>query len=97
MSTLHQINQKAQQILRAELGPIDYVRYQQQFSQGNGDYTAERQVCASEDISIIAERVASLKSLRGTNLRDQQMIEPRFLETHFLIANCDITCKIFLP
>ncbi|HBE23125.1 MAG TPA: hypothetical protein DDW21_06710 [Verrucomicrobiales bacterium] len=62
MSTLHQINQKAQQILRAELGPIDYVRYQQQFSQGNGDYTAERQVCASEDISIIAERVASLKS-----------------------------------
>jgi hypothetical protein len=40
MSTLHQINQKAQQILRAELGPIDYVRYQQQFSQGNGDYTA---------------------------------------------------------
>jgi hypothetical protein len=62
MSTLHQINQKAQQILRAELGPIDYVRYQQQFSQGNGDYTAERQDCASEDISIIAERVASLKS-----------------------------------
>lgn len=62
MSTLHQINQKAQQILRAELGPIDYIRYQQQFSQGNADYTAERQDSVSEDISIIAERVACLKS-----------------------------------
>ena len=62
MSTLQQINQKAQRLLRAELGPVDYVRYQQQFTQGNGDYTAERQTANATDITAIAERVAAMKA-----------------------------------
>ena len=35
MSTLLDINQKAQRLLRSELGPVDYVRYQQQFTAGS--------------------------------------------------------------
>ena len=62
MSTLQQINLKAQRLLRAELGPVDYVRYQQQFTQGNGDYTAERQSAPADDIMSISERVAALKA-----------------------------------
>ena len=61
MSTLLQINQKAQRLLRSELGPVDYVRYQQQFSAGTGDYTAERQAATPMEIGSIAERVAALK------------------------------------
>jgi hypothetical protein len=61
MSTLQQINQKAQRLLRAELGPVDYVRYQQQFTRGSGDYTAERQIASAPDIATIAERVAAMK------------------------------------
>jgi hypothetical protein len=62
MSTLQQINQKAQRLLRAELGPVDYVRYQQQFTEGSGDYTAERQTAPAGDIANIAERVATMKA-----------------------------------
>jgi len=62
MSTLQQINQKAQRLLRTELGPVDYVRNQQQFSQGNGDYTAARQTLPSEDLSSISQRVGTMKA-----------------------------------
>ena len=61
MSTLLQINQKAQRLLRSELGPVDYVRYQQQFTTGTGDYTAERQAATPMEIGSIAGRVAALK------------------------------------
>ncbi len=61
MSTLLQINQKAQRLLRSELGPVDSVRYQQQFTTGTGDYTAERQATTPMEIGSIAERVAALK------------------------------------
>lgn len=62
MNTLHQINQEAQRVLRATLEPVDYVRYQQQFDHGAGDYTAERQRRNEEGIDVIAQRVARLKS-----------------------------------
>ena len=62
MSTLQQINQKAQRLLRTELGPVDYVRYQQQFTQGNGDYTAERQTAPASDIATISQRVGAMKA-----------------------------------
>ncbi|MES2466611.1 MAG: hypothetical protein V4675_04865 [Verrucomicrobiota bacterium] len=61
MSTLLQINQRPQRLLRSELVPVDYVRYQKQFTAGTGDYTAERQVATPMDIGSIAERVAALK------------------------------------
>ena len=62
MSTLQEINQKAQRLLRTELGPVDYVRYQQQFTEGSGDYTKERQAAQATDIANIAERVAAMKA-----------------------------------
>lgn len=62
MNTLHQINQQAQRVLRATLGPVDYVRYQQQFSLGSGDHTTERQKRDQEDIAAISRRVKRLKA-----------------------------------
>jgi hypothetical protein len=62
MTTLHDINQKAQSVLRTALGPVDYARYQQQFSSGSGDYTSERQQTNQPDIATISASVAELRS-----------------------------------
>jgi len=61
MNTLHEINEKARAVLRSALGPVDYARYQQQFSSGHGDYTAERQATPPPDIDGIRRHVAELK------------------------------------
>jgi|UniRef100_UPI003783AD77 hypothetical protein len=61
MTTLHEINQKARQALLTTLGPVDYTRYQQQFSQGAGDYTAERQQRKATTSEVI-EQVSELKA-----------------------------------
>ena len=62
MTTLHEINLKAQSVLRASLGPVDYVRYTQQFSNGTGDYTAQRQLRPEEETADVAKRVAEMKA-----------------------------------
>lgn len=62
MSTLHEINQKAQSVLRSALDPVEYARYQQQFSSGTGDYTAERQQAAETDAATVSRRVAEMKA-----------------------------------
>ena len=62
MTTLHEINQKAQALLRSALGPVDYARYVQQFSNGSGDYTAERQLRPEEDVQAIHERAVALRA-----------------------------------
>ena len=41
---------------------MDYVRYQQQFSQGNSDYTAERLTTSNSAIAGLSERVAAMKA-----------------------------------
>ena len=59
---LNEINHKARQALLTTLGPVDYARYQQQFSQGAGDYTAERQrrnATTSEVIQLFNELKAA--------------------------------------
>jgi len=60
MTTLHELNRKAATALQAVLGPVDYIRYTQQFSTGSGDYTAERQRRTEESIESISERVKEL-------------------------------------
>lgn len=62
MSTLHEINQKAQSVLRSALDPVEYARYQQLFSSGTGDYTAERQQTADTDAAMVSQRVAEMKA-----------------------------------
>ena len=62
MTALHEINLKAQAVLRASLGPVDYARYAQQFSTGFGNYTAERQQRPQESIESISQRVKQLKA-----------------------------------
>lgn len=62
MSTLHEINQKAQRALRSALDPVEYARYHQQFSTGSGDYTAERQQVTENDAATVSQRVAEIKA-----------------------------------
>ncbi len=62
MTTLHEINVKAQQVLRTALGPVDYARYQQQFSLGSGDYTAERQASEEQETATVSAKVAEMKA-----------------------------------
>lgn len=38
------LNQKAKSILIRELGPVDYARFIQQYEEGTGDYTRDRQL-----------------------------------------------------
>ena len=40
--TLEQIRQKGLDVLRRELGPVDMIRFMQQFENGSGDYATER-------------------------------------------------------
>ncbi len=48
--------------LYTALGPVDYARYQQQFSHGSGDYTAEKQSSGEKETVKVGERVAELKA-----------------------------------
>jgi hypothetical protein len=38
-----ELNQKAKSILLRELGPVDYARFFQQYEQGIGNYTNDRE------------------------------------------------------
>jgi hypothetical protein len=42
LKSLHEITQEAIQILSKEMGIADTIRFLNQFSQGYGDYTQER-------------------------------------------------------
>jgi len=57
MSTLEEINKKDRTILARELGPVDCVRFFQQYELGRGDYTRERQQRPEEGVETIHQRV----------------------------------------
>ena len=40
--TLNEIRLRGMAALLKELGPVDFVRFMQQFDNGKGDYTSER-------------------------------------------------------
>lgn len=61
MTTLHEINGKARAALLTALGPVDYARFFQQYSNGSGDYTKERQQRPQESVQAIHERTMSLQ------------------------------------
>ena len=42
MKTLNQIREEGISVLTESLGPVDAIRFLQQFDVGHGDYTAER-------------------------------------------------------
>jgi hypothetical protein len=41
--TLDEVRTKGLKVLSRELGPYNFVRFLQQFEQGSGDYTKERE------------------------------------------------------
>jgi hypothetical protein len=47
--------------LREQLGPVDSIRFLHLLEHGSGDYTAERQAQADEDISM-AELCAEIRA-----------------------------------
>jgi hypothetical protein len=42
MKTLNQLREKGISVLTESLGPVDAIRFLQQYDAGSGDYTAER-------------------------------------------------------
>jgi hypothetical protein len=42
MKTLNQIREEGLSVLTESLGPVDTIRFLQQFDAGHGDYTAQR-------------------------------------------------------
>jgi len=56
--TLEQIRQNGLEALARELGPVGMVRFLQQFENGAGDYTSERQQWLSdEDVLAVVEGI----------------------------------------
>ncbi len=65
MTTLAKINQKARALLREGLDPVEYARYFQQYEQGEGDYTAERQQREPASFDEIKATLAALRTSGG--------------------------------
>lgn len=62
MTTLAQINQKARALLREGLDPVEFTRFLQQYEQGEGDYTAERQQREPVSFDEVQTRLAALRA-----------------------------------
>jgi hypothetical protein len=61
MTLTAELNQKAKAILIRELGPVDYARFIQQYQEGIGDYTRDRQLLlGSESARALHEQAAQL-------------------------------------
>lgn len=56
--TLEQIRADGLRALARELGPVGMVRFLQQFEEGSGDYTAERERWLPQsDVNTLAEHI----------------------------------------
>lgn len=57
-ATLEQIRRAGLEALRRELGVVGMVRFLQQFENGNGDYTEERQqIVGKAGVRALAEQI----------------------------------------
>ena len=66
MSTLHELNRKAHDILARELGPVDCLRFFRQYDSGSGDYTRDRwQWLEPQTIDSIAEEARKFEAQDG--------------------------------
>jgi hypothetical protein len=62
--TLAEITNRAIEVLSRELGPSDTIRFMNQFTKGNGNYTLERDVLF-KDLTL-DQIVAEIKQTRGS-------------------------------
>jgi hypothetical protein len=61
-----ELNQKAKAILIRELSPEDYARFLQQYGEGTGDYTRDRQQWLGEENSSALHSQAALLATNGS-------------------------------
>ena len=56
--TLEQIRIKGSEVLLRELGPVDMIRFFQQFETGSGDYSKDRHRWLEDlDVETLAEQI----------------------------------------
>lgn len=61
MTLTSELNQKAKAILTRELGPVDYARFMQQYEEGTGNHTRDRnQWLGEESARTLHEQAAHL-------------------------------------
>lgn len=60
--TLDQIRRQGLEALRRELGPVETVRFLQQFDSGQGDYSKERDQWLGGDVRTVADRIRQQRS-----------------------------------
>ena len=64
MTLTSELNQKAKAILIRELGPVDYARFIQQFEEGTGNYTRDRnQWIGEESARTLHEEATQLAAI----------------------------------
>ena len=60
MRTANQIREEGLSVLAANLGPVDAIRFLQQFDSGHGDYTKSRNgILGNPTVSEIVRRIKS--------------------------------------
>jgi hypothetical protein len=63
--TLSQIRDAGISVLTESLGPVDAIRFLQQFDAGSGDYTADRKrILGDPPVSVIVDRIKSRRRPR---------------------------------
>ena len=76
MTLTSELNQKAKAILFRELGPVDYARFFQQYEEGIGNYTEDRQQWLG------GETVTSLHDQASFLAADGQLPRPTGAQIH---------------
>jgi len=65
MTLSAELNQKAKAILIRELGPVDYARFIQQYEEGTGDYTRDRNQWLGEESARTLHDQATILTANG--------------------------------
>ncbi len=65
MTLTSELNQKARAILIQELGAVGYARFIQQYEEGSGNYTQDRQQWLAEENSAKLHEQASQLATAG--------------------------------
>ncbi len=65
MKTANQIRRRGFRVLAKSLGPVDAIRFIQQFDPGHGDYTADRErILDNAGVDELAEEAGKKRSKR---------------------------------
>ena len=69
---LAEVSHRARRVLLRELGPVDAIRFLNQFRTGGGDYTSEREALfAGESTAEILADIRARRNITGATGEDQ--------------------------